>query len=80
MYKKLVSIVLTNAVKSQATPTEAVDASNESLDHADEELRKYSPLEKKNQNEHATIFCSHKTCETASKHRILRVKQLLNIK
>ena len=40
------SVVLTRVIKSQAQRTEAVDGSNESLDHADEKLdtllRKYS--------------------------------------
>ena len=43
---ELVQLVLTRVVKSQAQRTEVVDGSNESLDHADEELdtllRKYS--------------------------------------
>ena len=43
---ELVLIILTHVVKSQAQRTEAVDGSNERLDHADEELdtllRKYS--------------------------------------
>ena len=47
---KLVLIELTHVVKSESTRTEAVDGSNESSEHPDEELhphlQKYSPLQK----------------------------------
>ena len=47
---KLVLIELTHIVKSESTRTEAVEGSNESSEHPDEELhphlQKYSPLQK----------------------------------